>query len=250
MRLWFATLGGAGEWTDSAYWRRRLAQRAKALGRRLLAELDTLVTPDTLLRRHRQLIAQKWNYSRRRGVGRPRTKADIAALILRIAGENPTWGYTRIQGTLKNLGLEVSRGTVANVLRENGIDPAPQRGKRMSWSTFLEAHWKVLVASHFLTVEVWRLRGLTTCYVLFFIELKTRVVSIVGVTTYPDERWMLQAGRNVLDDEAGVGSCARVVLLDRDTKYCAEFRQLLSDAGHSIFRLPPRSPNLNLNAYA
>jgi hypothetical protein len=107
--------------------RRRLALRAKVLGRKILAQLDTLVTPDTLLRWHRELIAQKWNNVHQRKPGRPRTKDEIVALILRMAQENSGWGYTRILGALSNVGYKVNRGTVANILALNGIDRAPLR---------------------------------------------------------------------------------------------------------------------------
>ena len=110
--------------------RRRLAIRAKAIGRKVLSQLDTLVTPDTLLRWHRQLVAQKWTYVQRRGAGRPRVMDEIAKLVLRMANENPSWGYTRILGALSNLGYKVSRGTIANILEAHGIDPAPLRGRR------------------------------------------------------------------------------------------------------------------------
>jgi putative transposase len=234
------------QFTDAE--RRRLAIRAKALGRKLLSQLDTLVTPDTLLRWHRQLVAQKWNHVQRRTPGRPRIKYEIAALILRMADENPGWGYTRILGALRNLGHQVSRGTVANVLEENGIDPAPLRDKRTKWSTFLKAHWKTLVASDFFSVEVWRLSGLTTYYVLFFIQLSTRSVKIAGITTHPDTAWMMQMGRNLTDSEGGMLVGKRTLIIDRDTKYCEAFRHLLEQSGTAIIRLPPRSPNLN--AYA
>ena len=159
-RMLKAKLGGRKiQFTDAE--RRRLAIRAKAVGRKLLSQLETLVTPDTLLRWHRELIAQKWNFVHRRGLGRPRTKDEIVSFMLRMAEENPGWGYTRILGALRNVGFTIGRGTIANVLRENGIDPAPLRGKRTQWSTFLKAHWKILVASDFFSVEVWRLTGLT-----------------------------------------------------------------------------------------
>jgi putative transposase len=228
--------------------RRRLAARAKLLGRKILAQLDTLVTPDTLLRWHRELIAQKWNHVHKRKPGRPRTKDEIVALILRMAQENAGWGYTRILGALSNVGYKVSRGTIASILALNGVDPAPLRGKRTAWSTFLKAHWTVLAASDFFTVEVWRLQGLTTYYVLFVIELSTRMVKIAGVTTNPDTAWMLQIGRNLIDSEDGLLAGKHKLIIDRDTKYCADFRNLLASAGCDIIRLPPRSPNLN--AYA
>jgi putative transposase len=112
------------------------------------------------MRWHRRLVAQKWDFSKRRGPGRPGIMREISQLIVRMARENPGWGYTRIQGALANLNHKVPRGTVSNVLKRNGIDPSPERGKRTAWSTFLRAHWKVLAASDFFTVEVWTPRGL------------------------------------------------------------------------------------------
>src|ERR1039457_7601784 len=109
--------------------RRRLARKAQALGRKALNELETLVTPDTLLRWHREVVAAKGNYSKRRGPGRPRIMKTIVDLILRMAQENPSWGYTRIRGALANLGHQAGRGTTANILRENGIEPAPERDR-------------------------------------------------------------------------------------------------------------------------
>jgi putative transposase len=108
--------------------RRRLARKAQALGRKVLNELETLVTPDTLLRWYRELVVSKWNYSHRRGPGRPRIMKTLVELILQMALENPSWGYTRIRGALANLGHQVGRGTIANILRDNGIEPAPERG--------------------------------------------------------------------------------------------------------------------------
>ena len=246
-RLLKAKLGGRTiQFTDPE--RRRLAVRAKVIGGKVLQQLETLVTPDTLLRWHRELVTQKWNFVHRRSPGRPRTKDEIVSLILRMAEENPGWGYTRILGALRNVGFTIGRGTIANVLRENGIDPAPLRGKRTQWSTFLKAHWKLLVASDFFCVEVWRLSGLTTYYVLFFIQLSTRTVKIAGVTINPDAAWMIQIGRNMTDEENGMLLGKRKLIIDRDTKYCQDFRQLLEQAGTTIIRLPPRSPNLD--AYA
>ena len=152
-----------------------LARKAKALGRKALRELDTLVSPDTLMRWHRRLVAQKWDFSKRRGPGRPGIMREISRLIVRMAQENPGWGYTRIQGALANLSHKVARGTVCNVLKRNGIEAAPERSKRTTWSTFLKAHWKVLAASDFFTVEVWTARGLVTHYLLFVISLADRL---------------------------------------------------------------------------
>ena len=225
-----------------------LARKAKAVGRKALLELDTVVSPDTLLRWHRQFVAQKWNFSHRRGPGRPGIMREISELIMRMAQDNPRWGYTRIQGALANLSHKVGRGTIANVLKRNGIEPAPERGQRTLWSTFLKAHWKVLAASDFLTVEVWTGRGLVTHYLLFVISLADRVVKIAGITTRPDESWMLQIARNVTDSQAGALHSKRYLIIDRDTKYSDQFRRLIRDSGTKVIRLPPMSPNLN--AYA
>jgi len=225
-----------------------LARKAKAVGRKALLELDTLVSPDTLMRWHRRLVAQKWDFSRRRGPGRPGVMREIAELIVRMALENSGWGYTRIQGALANVGHKVGRGTVANVLNRNGIEPAPERNTRTRWSRFLKAHWKMFAASDFLSVEVWTGRGLVTYYLLFVISLADRVVHIVGITTRPDEAWMLQVGRSVTDSASGALCGKRYLILDRDTKYTDRFRTLVRDSGTNVIRLPPRSPNLN--AYA
>jgi len=227
--------------------RRRLAVRGKAIGRRALTEVASLVTPDTILRWHRQLIAQKWTH-KRNSPGRRRIMQVIADLTVRMARENPRWGYSRIQGALQNVGHRVGRTTVANILKESGIGPAPERGKRMTWSQFLKAHWDVIAAADFFTVEVWAPRGLVTFYVFLVIELATRKIEIAGITATPNEAWMLQVGRNVTDPFDGFLAEKQLLILDRDSKFSSAFRDLLSGSGVEVVRLPPRSPNLN--AYA
>jgi hypothetical protein len=224
--------------------RRRLARKAQALGRKVLNELETLVTPDTLIRWYRELIASKWNYSHRRGPGRPRVMTAITDLVVQMALENPSWGYTRIRGALDNLGHRVGRGTIANILKENGIAPAPERGTRTSWLTFLKAHWECLTATDFLSVEVCTVKGLVTHYVLFFIDIASRSVHIGGITPHPDNSWMTQVARNVTDMRDGFLRGKRYLLLDRDTKYSDAFRGIITRAGIEVVRLPPRSPNL------
>jgi putative transposase len=225
--------------------RRRLARKAYALGRKVLGELETLVTPDTLLRWHRQLVALKWTFSQRRGPGRPRIMKTIVDLILRVAQENPSWGYTRIRGALGNLGHRVGRGTIANFLREHGIEPAPERDRHTRWSTFLKAHWECLTATDFLSVEVYTIKGLVTYYVLFFIDIASRSVHIAGITPHPDNRWITQIARNITDVQNGFLRGTRYLIFDRDTKYTDEFRKKLVREGIHLVRLPPRSPNLN-----
>src|SRR3569623_2285720 len=197
---------------------------------------STIVTPDTLLRWHRDLIARKWDSSDRRSPGRPPMMAELGKLIVKMAIENPSWGYTRIQGALANLRHAVGRGTIANVLKAHGIAPAPQRGKRTSWS---------IVATDFFSVEVWTLRGLVTYYVLFVIDLSTRRVNIAGITDNPDEAFMMQMGRKLNDIDEGFVRDKRYLVMDRDAKYNPTFRALLEREGMEIIRLPPRSPNLN-----
>ena len=229
--------------------RRRLAVKGKAIGRRALDEVAGIVTPDTILAWYRKLIARKWDYSaRRRKTGRPRVAKAIPALVLRMARENTTWGYTRIRGALEHIGHRVSRGTIANILRENGIDPAFERRKRTPWRTFLEAHWETLAAADFFTVEVARPTGLVTYYVLFVIEFSTRRVHIAGITPAPNEGFMMQVGRGLTDAFDGFLLGKRYLVLDRDGKFTDDFRGLIKHSGTGIIRLPARSPNLN--AYA
>ena len=141
--------------------RRRLAAQATSLGRRVLRDLHTLVTPDTLLRWHRQLIARKYDGRGRRGPGRPRGLDTIRRLIVRMAPENREWGDTRIRGARGNLGQQVARGPLANVRKERGLEPAPERKKRTTWRECLAAHGDVLAAADCFPVAVWTPRGLT-----------------------------------------------------------------------------------------
>ena len=169
--------------------RRRLAVKGRRLSRRVLRQVATIVTPDTILRWHRQPIARKWTFTPKRR-GRPRIMQEISLLILRMATENPGWGYTRIQGALKNLGHGVARSTVAKVLKAHGIPPAP--AQPTSWRTFLRAHWGEIAGADFFTTEVWTPRGLITYYTLFVIDLRSRRVHVAGSTPTPDAWFMAQ----------------------------------------------------------
>ena len=225
--------------------RRRLAAKAKVLGRKALDQVATIVTPDTLMRWHRRLIALKWTFKAKR-VGRPGLMKASAALIVRMARENSRRGYCRIQGELQDIGHRVATTTIANVLKTNGIKPAPDRAS--SWKTFLKAHWGEVAATDFFTTEVWTPLGLKTYYVLFVIDLKTRRVEIAGITRHPTGAFMAQVVRNLTDVVDGFLKDHRLLICDRDTKFTDQFKRILGDAGVEVALTPKRAPNCN--AYA
>jgi transposase InsO family protein len=228
--------------------RRRLAVRAKGLGRKLLSELATLVTLDTLLAWHRKLIAQKYDGHDKRRPGRPRTAKDLASLVIRIAEENRTWGYRRTQGALSTLGHKLARSTIADILRRHGVEPAPERSRKTTWKEFLTQHRELIVAADFFTVEVWTARGLKRFLVLFFIDLSTRKVEIGGIVSNANGLWMTQVGRRATDAGDGILMGKRYLIHDRDPLFTAEFQDILASVGVAAVKLPPQSPNLN--AYA
>jgi putative transposase len=228
--------------------RRRLAVRAKKLGWRMLHEVSTIVTPATLLAWHRWLIAAKYDGSKRGGPGRPRTKDQIQQLVVRMATENRDWGYRRIQGALANLGHEVARGTIANILKQHGLEPAPERERKTTWKEFLCRHREGIVAADFFTIEAWTRRGLTRFIVLFLIDLSSRRVQVAGVTKEANGVWMSQVGRNLCDAAEGFLIGKRYVIHDRDPLFTAEFQEILKSSGIESVKLPPRSPNLNAHA--
>jgi putative transposase len=204
--------------------RRRLAELGHRLGRRALAQVATLVTPDTILRWHRELVARKWTYGRAHG-SRAGLQAHLRTLVIRMATDNPTWGYTRIQGALKNLGHRVGRSTVARILHAYGIPPGRQRST--TWRTFIQAHWSALVAADFFSTEVWTTRGLVTYYTAFVIELQTRRVTVIGSTPYPDEAFVIQCLRQVASEPDGLLREGQIVICDRDVKWSRGLEQFL-----------------------
>jgi putative transposase len=226
--------------------RKTLAEIGKRLGKQALAEVATIVTPETILAWHRRLVAQKFDGSQQRNtLGRPRIDEALEASVVRLARENRTWGYDRIAGALAHLGYTVSDQTVGNILKRQGIPPAPARKTTTTWQEFLRTHMDVLVATDFFTTEVWTWGGLVTCYVLFFIHLASRRVHIAGVTPHPHEQWMVQVARNVTMADWGVLTPGRYLIHDRDGKFCPAFQQMIDEAGVKRVPLPPRSPNLN-----
>ncbi len=223
--------------------RRGLAVKAKGIGRKRLFEIGTLVTPDTLLRWHRELIAKKYDGSKNRRPGRLRTEANIEELVLLMARDNPRWGYTRIRGPLHNLGHEIARNTIKRILLENGFDPIRKTG--MSWETFLKARWGAIAATDFFSVEVLTRSGLVRYFVLFVMDLKSRRVEIAGIHPRPNGEWMSQNARNLTDCDEGFLKEARYLIHDRDPLFTRSFREILKSSGVETLKLPARSPNLN-----
>ena len=169
---------------------------------------------------------------------------EISSLILQMATENPGWGYTRLQGALKNLGHGVARSTVARVLKDNGIAPAPDRPS--SWRTFLRAPWGAIAGADFFTSEFWTRRGLITYYTLFVMDLRSRRVHVAGST--PDAGFMAQAARRLTDAVDGFLARHRVLICDRDSKWTAGFRRIVQGAGVRIVLTPIQAPNANAHA--
>jgi putative transposase len=245
-RVLKAQLGGRRlRLTDTE--RRRLAALAYPLGRQRLKEIATLATPDTLLRWYKRLIAQKFDGNKkRRQLGRPRVSEAVEQLVVRMAEENPTWGYRCLQGALTNLGHHIDKITVRNVLRRHHMEPAPQRRKAgMSWAQFLTLHWEVLAATDFFTVEGATWHGLVTYYVLVVMELATRRVQIAGISPHPTAAFMQQCARQLTDSFDGFLLGKRYLLHDRDTKFTRAFGDLLKGSGVEPIVLPARSSNLN-----
>jgi len=202
-----------------------------------------LVKPDTLLRWHRRLVAGAWTYPQRH-TGRPRLDEDMQRLIVRLATENPRWGYQRIQGELLQLGVRVSATAIRMTLRRHGLDPAPRR-MATSWPAFLRQQASGIVACDFFTVETVWLRRL---YVLFFIELDSRRVHLTGVTANPDGRWVTQQARNLLLVLGERGRQVRFLIHDRDVKFCRGFDEVFRSDGGEVLRTPVRAPTANAHA--
>jgi putative transposase len=201
------------------------------------------VTPATLLRWHRELVARRWTYPRRRG-GRPATSVEIRELVVRLARENPGWGYRRIQGELVGLGIKLAASTVWSILKEAGIEPAPTR-LEASWAEFLRQQAASIIECDFLTVDTLFLRRF---YVLFFIELATRRVHLAGITANPDGRWVTQQARNLLmqlDDE---GVRPRFLIRDRDSKFTRDFDAVFRSQGIRVIKAPVRAPRARAHA--
>jgi putative transposase len=219
-----------------------LAACSRVLSRRRWKS-SVFVTPATLLRWHRELVARRWTYPHRRP-GRPPTAVEVRALVTRLARENPGWGYRRIQGELLGLGIKLAASTVWAILKEAGIEPAPRR-LGQSWAEFLRQQAASILECDFLTVDTLFLKRF---YVLFFIELATRRVHLAGITTNPDGHWVTQQARNLLmhlDDEE---FRPRYLVRDRDSKFTRDFDEVFRSEGIRVIKAPVRSPKARAHA--
>lgn len=223
---------------------RRLDRVVLAAASRVLprpAWSSFMLSPQTLLRWHRELVRRKWTYRRKHRVGRPPLDPAACELILRLARENRRWGCVRIQGELAKLGIRVSATTIRALLRRHGLGPAPRRSGP-TWSQFLRAQAHGILACDFFTVETVFLK---TLYVLFFIELGTRRVHLAGVTAHPDSAWVTQQARNLSWDVVDHEACFRFLIRDRDSKYTTSFDEVFRSDGTHVICTPIRAPRAN-----
>jgi putative transposase len=200
-----------------------------------------MVTPDTLLRWHREAAKHKWRrWRKQRGPGRPPMASELVDLVVRLARENRSWGCIRIQGELRKLGMRVSATSIRRVLRRAGLGPAPRGGP--TWAEFLRSQAHSVVATDFFTVDTVRLRQL---YVLFVIELSTRQVHILGVTDHPTGAFVTQVARNAVGDLGDRDRSIKFLIRDRDTKFTANFDEVFRSEGIRVIKTPVRSPRAN-----
>ena len=204
-----------------------------------------IVRPATLLAWFRALAAAKYDGSKKRSPGRPRGRAVIRDLVIRLATENPGWGYTKIRDALRGLKVEIGRTTVANILLDAGLEPAPERTKKRTWRAFLKAHAETLYACDFLGVEALGLTGTVRYMVFFVIHLKSRAVEVAGIRRAPDGGWMKQVARNLLDPTDGFLRRAKFLVHDRDPVFTSDWTALLRSGGVRTVPTPPMSPNCN-----
>jgi putative transposase len=228
--------------------RRTLVEAAMAMGRDLMEQVVTIIKPKTILAWQKQLEKEKWDYSDRRknNPGRPRIAQDIEQLVCRMARENE-WGYARIQGELEKLDITISKSSVANILRRNGLPPSPERNG-LTWREFLARHADVFLCADMFQKEVWTFRGLTTAFVFFVIHLQTRKVLLARATFSPTNQWIKQQTRHVLWTCEEQGIEPGFFLRDNDMLYPSDMDAILQSSGVNTVKTPFGAPNAN--AYA
>jgi putative transposase len=199
-----------------------------------------MISPRTLLRWHASLVRRRWAYPRR-AAGRPRISPGVSALILEMARDGPSWGYRRIHGELTGLGDKIAPSTVWRILKDAGIDPAPERSGP-TWRAFLAGQATTILAADFFHVDTVFLRRL---YVLFFIEHGTRRVHLAGVTGHPTGAWVTQQARNLLMNLKDHADGPKFVIRDRDTKFSAAFDAVFTAIGVRVIKTPVQAPRAN-----
>jgi putative transposase len=229
----------------SNHQRRKLAKQGKLIGRKRLKEYASIATPDTILRWHRKLIALKYTAKRKINTARQDRMVIIRELCVKFADENPSWGYRRIEGALSNLGYELSKTTVGNILRAKGIIPAPERMKKSNWQQFVRSHMATMCVADFLTVEVWTMSGLVRYHVLFVMNLAKRKIQIAQIGCQVNGEVMAQVARNLTDFEDGFLQGMEYFVCDRDSLFTKEFRGILEGAGVDVIRCRPQTPQQN-----
>jgi len=208
-----------------------------------LTQVVLLFKPDTLLKWHRELVRRTWTFKQQASLGRPPISPELEAWLLRLANENPTWGYGKLEGELGKLGYDIGRSTIRDVLKRTRVPPAPERTQRgRSWRTFLKHHKDAILACDFFTVET---AWLKTLYVLFFIELGSRRVHLAGCTANPTRAWVTQQARQLSWQIQEGLLPARFLIHDRDTKFPAAFDAVFTSEELTIIRTPVQAPNAN-----
>jgi putative transposase len=226
--------------------RRRLALKGKALTPEERRECCQIVRPDTILMWVRQFAAKRYDSS---AVpcrpGRPRKADDIRQLVIKLATENIGWGYTKIRDALRGLKIEIGRTTIADLLADAGIEPAPERRRKRTWKQFITSHWETLYACDFFSAETLGVFGPVRVMVFFFVELRSRAVHVAGIRIDPDGVWMAQMARSLLDPDDGFLRNATHLILDRDPLFTETWTKLLESSGVKCTPIPAQSPNCN-----
>jgi len=225
-----------------------LTKKLKTRGNRSASQLKNVLRifqPETVLKWHRELVRRKWTQDHPNKGGRPRIDHELEALIVRLAEENPRWGYGKIEGELIKLGIKLSQTTFRNVLNRNGIVPAPVRYGSIGWRHLLNHYKEQIIACDFFTVETLWLR---TLYVFFFIELGSRRVHLAGITTNPNSAWVTQQARQFVWNLEENDSAPHFLIHDRDSKFTNAFDIVFKSSGFHVIHTPLRAPDAN--AYA